>query len=272
MERILVVVFDSEKKAYAGSHALNQLDEEGSITIHAETIIQKNADGAIAVKKAEDDFPVRTLSGSAVGSLIGLLGGPAGVAVGFMLGSTAGLVGDAYVAGVSMDFVDEVSAQLAPGTFAVIAEVSEEWITPVDSTMESLGGVVFRSAKASVEAEQRARDIAELKSEIAELKSEHQQAKAEAKARIQAKIDALNTRLHAKVAAAKQRAQQIKAEGKAKVEALRTKAAKARAERKAWIDAQITEIDQAYAEADVLLRKATAEELRKADAQLEQAR
>lgn len=35
MEKMLVVVFDDESKAYEGSHALKQLDAEGSITIHA---------------------------------------------------------------------------------------------------------------------------------------------------------------------------------------------------------------------------------------------
>ena len=33
--KVLVVVFDVESKAYAGSGALNQLDRDGSIAIHA---------------------------------------------------------------------------------------------------------------------------------------------------------------------------------------------------------------------------------------------
>jgi hypothetical protein len=44
MERILAVVFDNETKTYEGSRALTQLDREGSISIHAESVIQKNAD------------------------------------------------------------------------------------------------------------------------------------------------------------------------------------------------------------------------------------
>ncbi len=35
MEKMLVVVFDSESKAYEGTNALSQLDREGSITVHA---------------------------------------------------------------------------------------------------------------------------------------------------------------------------------------------------------------------------------------------
>ena len=45
MERILAIVFNDEAKAYEGSHALKQLDDEGSIAIHAAAVIKKNADG-----------------------------------------------------------------------------------------------------------------------------------------------------------------------------------------------------------------------------------
>ncbi len=86
MEKIIVVVFDNETKAYEASRALNQLDAEGSIAIHAESVISKQANGTVTVKQADGDFPIRTLTGTAVGSLIGLLGGPAGIAVGAATG------------------------------------------------------------------------------------------------------------------------------------------------------------------------------------------
>ena len=60
MEKMIVVVFDSEPKAYEGSRALAQLDDEGSIAIHAESVIKKNDDGTVAVKRVNGDFPVRT--------------------------------------------------------------------------------------------------------------------------------------------------------------------------------------------------------------------
>jgi len=78
MERMLVVVFNDESKAYQGSRALKALDNEGSIAIHAEAVIKKNADGTVTIKQEEDDFPIRAAAGTAIGSLIGLLGGPVG--------------------------------------------------------------------------------------------------------------------------------------------------------------------------------------------------
>ena len=73
-EKMLVVVFDDETKAFEGSSALKQLDGEGSVSIHAETVVKKNPDGSLAMKELGDDFPVRTAAGTAIGALVGLLG------------------------------------------------------------------------------------------------------------------------------------------------------------------------------------------------------
>ncbi len=246
MEKMLVVVFDNETKAYEGSRALNQLDSDGSITIHAEAVISKNADGTVTAKQGEGDFPVRTVSGTAIGSLIGLLGGPAGLAVGALAGTMAGSVADLFAAGVDSDFLAEVSTVLTPGKYAIVADVSEEWVTPVDAKMEALNGFVFRTARKSFEEAQQAREVAELRAEIDQLKAEHARVKAEHKAKLQAKIDQLNTRLQAKLQQAKQRSEQIKSETEAKVQALQKKAAKAQGDAKAAINARVTEIKKQY--------------------------
>lgn len=75
MEKMLVVIFDNESKAYEGSHALGQLDDEGSISIHAEAIIGKKADGTIELKQSKEEFPIRAVGGTAIGSLIGVSSG-----------------------------------------------------------------------------------------------------------------------------------------------------------------------------------------------------
>jgi uncharacterized membrane protein len=246
MEKMLVVVFDNETKVYEGSRVLNQLDSEGSITIHAEAVISKNGDGTVTMKQGDGDFPVRTVSGTAIGSLIGLLGGPVGLAVGALAGTAAGSLADLFVAGVDSDFLGEVSSALTPGKYAIIADLSEEWVTPVDTRMEALNGFVFRTARQSVEEAQQAREAAKLRAEIDQLKAEHARAKAEHKANLQAKIDQLNTRLQAKLQQAKQRSEQIKNETEAKVQAMQEKAAKAQGTAKAAINARVTEFKQQY--------------------------
>ena len=264
MERMLVVVFNDESKAYEGSRALNQLDGEGSIAIHAESVIRKNADGTTTVKQANGDFPIRTIGGTALGSLVGLLGGPVGFSLGTAAGAMAGSIGDLYAAGVDADFLDDVSAALGPGKCAVVAEISEEWVTPVDSRMEALSGVVFRTAKQNVEDDQRTRDVAALREQIEQLKTEHDRARADQKAKLQAKIDNLNAKLQHKLDQAKQRSEQIKSETEAKVQALQKKAAKAQGDVKAAIDAHVARIREEYEQAASKLKNLTAPQVRRA--------
>jgi hypothetical protein len=135
--------------------------------------------------------------------------------------------------------------------------------------MEQFGGFVFRSAKAYVEAEQRARDIAGMREDIEQLKAELTQARTERKAKIQAKIDSLNTKLHNKVEQAKQKVKDFKNEADAKMRALQQKTVKAHRENKAVIEARIIDIREQDEQSEAKLRHATAEQLRKAAAQLE---
>ena len=109
MERMLVVVFDNEKKAYEGKAALGQLQAEGNVTIYQEAVILKHADGTVSVKQVDDTAPVGTLTGTAVGSLIGLLGGPVGMLVGAASGAGLGVFYDADTLQVGEDFVEDTS-------------------------------------------------------------------------------------------------------------------------------------------------------------------
>jgi len=242
MERMLTVVFGDESKTYEGARALNQLDFEGSISVHAEAVITKNPDGTVTVKQSGDDFPVRTVSGTAIGALIGLLGGPVGFGVGAATGAIIGAIGDLHRSGVNEDYLKDVSEKLTPGKWAIVSDISEEWVTPVDSRMEALGGTVYRGARKNVEDEQRAREVAGLKADIAELKAEQAHARADHKAKLQTKIDKLQEKLHVKLQEAKQRSEQEQKEAHAKVQALEKKAAKATGETKAALEARIASI------------------------------
>jgi uncharacterized membrane protein len=258
MEKMLAVVFDDKSKAYRGSEILKALDEEGSITVHSQAVIQKNADGSISVYE-NDDFPVRTAGGTALGSLIGLFGGPVGLGIGAMAGALVGSLNDLYVAGVDADFVDEVAAKLKAGKYAVVADLSEEWETPVDTRMEPVGGTIFRAPKKSFEQEQRAKRIAELRAEIEQVKAERAQAHAEHEAaRLQAKIDKLNTKLQSEVDKAKDRSEQIKAEDDAKIAALQKKSEQAQAQLKAKLQEREQEIRKQSTEAQAKLKAVTA--------------
>src|SRR5579871_2981128 len=163
MERMLVVVFDDEGKADEGASALNQLDASGDISVYAEAVIKKNNDGTVTVEQEGDDLPVGLVGGTAIGALVGLLGGSYDPNTDAAAGAIAGSILDLDNAGVNVDFLMDVSGRLRPGKWAVVADMSEEAVTPVDSAMKAIGGSVFRVARQNVEEEQDSRDAAALK-------------------------------------------------------------------------------------------------------------
>src|SRR5499427_7908639 len=205
MDRMLVVVFDNESKAYEGKNALQQLDSEGSISVYGYAVLAKNADGTATVKQGDDVGPIGTLLGTSLGSLIGVLGGPAGMAVGAAAGMAAGSTLDLTNVGVGSDFIDDVQKVLSPKKVALIAEIEEDWTTPVDTRMEAIGGAVFRRAVSEVSETVNEEDITAMKADLAQMKVEHAKAQADRKAKLQDKINQLDSKIQAQLQRAKER-------------------------------------------------------------------
>jgi len=225
MDRMLVVVFDTEPKAYEGKKALTQLEGEGSIVVYAYAVVGRNADGTTVVRESDDPGPLGTLVGTSVGALIGLLGGPVGAALGAAAGLAAGGTVDLDNARIGEDFLDDVRQQLQPGKFAVVAEVQEDWTTPVDTRMEAIGGKVTRRALSEVKQTVNEEDVAAMKADMAQMKAEHAKAQADRKAKLQEKINHLDSKIQAQLEKAKQKRKAAEAQAKAKVQVLKAKAA-----------------------------------------------
>lgn len=229
MNRMLVVVFPNEDKAYEGKRTLGQLELEGSITVYASAVVGKNPDGTAAVKQADSQGPLGTLVGTSLGSLIGLLGGPAGLAIGAVVGMATGVAADMDNARIGEDFIDDVRKALLPGKFAVVADVDEDWTTPVDSRMEKLGGVVFRRAMSAVRETANEEDVAAIKADIAQMKAEAAQAHAERKTKLLERLNQLDSKLQAKLQTTKERRVAAERAARGKAELLKSKAAAAKA-------------------------------------------
>lgn len=69
--------------------------------------------------------------------------------------------------------------ELAPGDFAVVAEISEDWVAPLDTRMEKLGAEVVREERETFRDELIERRVNAGKAELAPRKAEHAQRKAE---------------------------------------------------------------------------------------------
>ncbi|HXY37865.1 MAG TPA: DUF1269 domain-containing protein [Planctomycetaceae bacterium] len=246
MDKMMVVVFNSEKDAYEGARALKELHAEGDLVLYAMAVIAKDSNGKVAVKQSFDQWPVGTALGLATGALIGLLGGPVGVAVGATAGTLSGSLIDLGEIGVGADFLDEVSQALAKGKSAVVAEVEEQWVIPVETRMEDLGGRVFRRSRSDVIDAQIERDVATLNAEAAQLEAEAKDATGKAKAKLQAKADATKQRLESARNRAKTRAESLKQEADVKIRSLKEQATKARGDMKVRLENRAAEVKADY--------------------------
>lgn len=256
MNKFVVVTFLTEEKAYEGVRALNALDAEGSLTLYGVEVVARNADGVLEVKHGEDTGPVGMGLGALLGGLIGMLGGPVGAMAGFTGGAMIGGTSDLVNIGVSSSFVDEVSQRLTPGRTAVIAEIDEGWITPLDARMESLGGEVLREWSVDVEDEYYAAQVAARKAELAELKAEVAHANEETRSKLRAKIDEASARLAAARDKAQERMELRQQATSAKIQALSERAVKVKSDAKTAMDSRLAALKDELAQRKVKLAQA----------------
>jgi uncharacterized membrane protein len=225
MDRMLVVVFENETKAYEGKKALQQLDDEGSLNLYAYAVLAKDANGTTKVKQDDDFGPIGTLIGTTLGSFIGLLGGPAGLALGATAGATGGAIFDVHNARVGEDYIDDVTKALSPGKVAVVAQVDEQWTTPVDTRMEALGGTVYRRALSDVTDTVNQQELSAMKADLAQFKAEAAKERADRQAKIQEKIKHLESKIQAHLQKVQDRRRAAERQAQAKAQKLQSKAA-----------------------------------------------
>jgi hypothetical protein len=173
--------------------------------------------------------------------LIGLLGGPVGVAVGAVAGTLTGSLFDLARLGVSDDFLNEVYLNLVPNKWAVVAEVDEVWVTPLDTRMDAIGGVVFRRGRGEFMDIQIEREIAADKAEIERLETEYKQAVGDAKAKLKVKVDTARKRYEDRRELLLKRIEEIQREGEAKINLLQEQMAKATDQAKANLEKRVTD-------------------------------
>ncbi len=269
MSKFAVVVFEDEKKAYEGLHALQELHAEGDLTVWGTDVLRREAEGRISIVKRDDQGPLGTGLGTLAGGLIGLFGGPVGALVGMAVGATAGSVGDLVHLGVSEEFLAAVERDLAPGKFAVIAEIDEEWIVPLDSRMEELGAKVVREDRLAFAEDALEKRVNTRKARLVQLKAEHAQRKAErARERAGSKAETMlqklvteeiedeRRKLESIAAKSEKRLDNAKQELAAKLEALRAQASGANPEVRTRIEQRIVDVRNEFTEREQKLNRA----------------
>ena len=234
MDRDIVIVLPTEKAAYHALRALRQLDDDGSIELHAGVVVSKDAKGAITVHdKRDENVGWGTLLGMSSGALIGLLGGPIGAMAGVAIGGGAGLAGDIAYTGFASDFIRQVGSSLNPGTTAVVAHAFEDWTVPVDTAMASFRATVFRQASVDVAKAQLKSEMRALKEEEAHIDKEIEKANSDTKAKLQKTRAELRAKQALTRANLEKHARQMEERLDAEIESIKGKVAHSKAEAKA---------------------------------------
>jgi len=195
-----------------------------AVLVYAYAVVAKTANGSTTVKQSEDFGPHGTLAGTSLGSFLSLLGGPMSLA-----GVEFGAVASAHLKRTRLgaDFIEEVAEVLLPWRIAVIGEIAEGWTTPVDAAMEAIGGVVLRRALSQVKNTVDVEDVSAIRADMAQLKAEQTKVHTDRKAKLQEKIDWLESKLRAQFQRAKDGRQAAERDAQAKVHVRKAKAASA---------------------------------------------
>jgi uncharacterized membrane protein len=243
MSKFVVVVLPDEKKAFEALRSIKELHAEGIVTVYDAAVAARKSDGSLEIKQGPEEGPLGLGVGALLGGLVGLFGGPAGAAAGVAVGGLLGSWRDYMHAGVGEEFLETIARDMPPGNFAVIAEVSEDWVTPIDSKMEALGGRVVREYRDEVVDDMIEKRADSVRSELDRRKTEHAGAKAQKmEAKLEKRIDEVRQDLQETASKARKRLDEKQQEMNAKIAALQEQAGKAKPEVKSRIDQRIAEI------------------------------
>jgi len=261
MHRILVVLFDSESQAHEGRRVLKDLHHEGSVTVYAAAIVTRDHDGQVRVNELRDEGAAPLLASPVIGGLVGLLGGALGAAFGIGLVTVPfGILSGTTVAGfvsLMLDFVKvadrqqfatDVGTYLVAGKAALIADVDEERMLPVDIRLEAEGGIVYRQPRNDADYLVVERELKALRTEYDALQEEYASATGPDRAKLEAKSDVVKAQLQGKVKQAREQMEMEHAVAEAKLKLLKEQEATAWGGWKASLKPRSERVEAEYRE------------------------
>jgi uncharacterized membrane protein len=222
MTNLLIASFQQEAEAIEASHKLNDLETMGDITVYEMVVIKKNAAGETVVLQADTDEGTRTISGMAIGALIGSLAGPVGFVAGIFTGTLAGMAAEEDHYGFTEEVTSKLAAQLQPGETAVLAEIDEDDEVFVDGTLKPLGATLTRTDVDYEYDEYSDEEMDELDEEIATERAKIKSATDTEKSKIRKEIAHLKAERKERIADLKEKVKEVAANVKNAVKGQKT--------------------------------------------------
>jgi uncharacterized membrane protein len=196
-KNVVVVRFADPSKAYQALSVLKECDASGRIGLESGAVVERTAAGELLIPDGSDNVgPVGVASGSLIGMLIGVLGGPVGVLLGWGAGAMMGGAFDLDRAITSDEALTTLGQAIPPGSTAVIASVEEPAVEVIDGEMKKLDGEVTRRPVGEVMSELEVAEEAAEAAARAARKAVRQRHKAELSANVHERVESVKEKLH----------------------------------------------------------------------------
>ena len=242
MTTFVVITFAGDEQAANGLRALRGLDVEGVVTLYGAAILQRDREGGTSVKHHDADVPMGVGVRALVGGLLRVVGGPGAALPAPTCGPSFAAMHDMFGTRVAEGFLVRIAKALAPGTTAIVAEISEEWRTPLDASMHKLGGKVVRERRDDTVDTQLQRQFRTAQAESAQLRADLANAHGEFAIVVKAAIDRAEAKAKALREVADARTRCLHEEAAARLRALLRQRMSARVDGKARIEQRLAEV------------------------------
>jgi uncharacterized membrane protein len=197
-ESVVIIGFPQSSQAYQALSELRGLSESlASVEVRSAALAERTSDGTVRIPEQGDAvIGAGTATGGLIGMLTGVLGGPLGVLLGFGAGALVGGVFDIDRASSVDGALGLLSAQIPPGSTALIVDAVETTPEPLDQLAARFDATILRQPAAQVAAEVEAAAAAAEAAQEEANRVLRESKRAEIHAKVDEKVDAVKEKLH----------------------------------------------------------------------------
>ncbi|HWV24421.1 MAG TPA: DUF1269 domain-containing protein [Thermomicrobiales bacterium] len=150
---ILIATFDDESKTYQAFSDLKRAASQGQLKIEGMTIVHRTLDGRFEVRDAAMKPFGGAMAGGIIGSLVGILGGPIGILLGWGAGSLIGGFRDAHELRSDQTLFQRLTENMEVGGTALVGEFEEHDQNVANQIVRKLSGELLRRPTSEVQAD-----------------------------------------------------------------------------------------------------------------------
>lgn len=154
---LIVAAFNDERTADEAMKQLKAARKEKLIGIQVAAVVRRDDKDKLHIKEMGEFSAGRgALGGAALGVILGVLTGGAGLVLGAIGALAGGITGKVRDIGIPQERLQTLGAALKPGTSAIVAVIEHKWVAELEKMMAEAGADVLTAAISADIAEQLA--------------------------------------------------------------------------------------------------------------------